>query len=305
MTVPQSGILPDGNCHATFLTLLAADSETASGTIRTALKHFPTLLEDVGRSGGADVFGVVGIGSEFWDRLSDGPKPALLRPFTSLEGNGHTAPSTPGDIHIHVRSDRADLVFEACRRVMALLGNSMTCHEEVHGFRYLDKRDLTGFVDGTENPEGDLRAETALTGESDPEFAGGSYISVQRYIHDLTKWNSEPLKTQEDIIGRTKEENIEYETAEKPAFAHVKRSGISNESGPLRIMRHSMPYGSVTECGLYFISYCFTPDNFDDMLKSMFFGDEEGVPDGLLDYSLAMTGMNYFAPSRDWLESLT
>ncbi len=167
----------------------------------------------------------------------------------------------------------------------------------------MDNRDLIGFVDGTENPAGDHRGEVALVGDDDPEMAGGSYVAIQRYIHDLAAWESQPIEEQEQIIARTKADDVEFESTDKAPTAHFKRVSIKEGGKSLEILRHSMPYGTTSEHGLYFVAYCDTPGNFEDMLEQMIVGDVDGHYDHLLNYSWAVTGASFFAPSRDWLEA--
>lgn len=304
MPDPQSGVLPDGNSHATFMTLKMTPGAESASIVRKVCSHVPVLTEEVRRDGnGAELYSVVAVGAGAWDSVFGGTRPKRLRPFAALEDGPRKAPSTPGDILIHVRSDRVDLNFELTRRVFAEFGDAVSMIEEIHGFRYLDSRDLTGFVDGTENPTGDDRAEVALVDGEDPDFAGGSYIALQRYIHDLPKWDTVAVSEQEQIIGRTKADNVEFKSEEKAPYAHIKRVSIKEDGKSLELLRHSMPYGTADEHGLYFIAYCGTPDNFDMMLERMIVPDSDGPHDHLMDYTTAVTGASFFAPSLDFLKS--
>lgn len=301
---PQSGILPAANGHALFITLLLAQGETAGRTARETAAAVPGLTDELAAAyPEAALTSVIGVGSNAWDRLFPDRRPAQLRRFTEVEGQGGRAPATPADLFLHIRGERPDLNFELARRLMQRFGESVTVVEEVTAFRYLDSRDLTGFVDGTENPTGEARAEVALVGEGDPAFAGGSYIALQRYIHDLPAWERLPVAEQERIIARTKADNVEFDSDDKPPTAHIKRVSIKEDGRSLEILRHSMPYGTTSEHGLYFVAYCATPNNFDKMLSRMLIADDEGHYDHLMDYSRAVTGAAFFAPARDWLES--
>ncbi len=204
---------------------------------------------------------------------------------------------------MHIRSDRRDLNFDLARRFRRMLGTAVSVVEEVQGFRYLDSRDLTGFVDGTENPAGEDRAAVAIVGDGDPPFAGGSYVAIQRYVHDLAAWERLAVAEQEKIIARTKADDIEFKSEDKPATAHIKRVSIKEDGKSLEILRHSMPYGDTGACGLYFIAYCNTPDHFDKMLARMLVAGADGHYDHLMQYSAAVTGASFFAPSRDMLEA--
>lgn len=304
MAQPQSGVLPEQKAHALFLTFLVAESEAAAMTVRRVAAAIPGLTDDLSRAHPeAGLVSAVGFGAALWDRLFPAARPAQLRPFHALDGKGGEVPATPADLFLHLRGDRHDLNFELACQITTQLGASVSLVEEIPGFRYLDSRDLTGFVDGTENPTGDDRARVAIVGEHDPGFAGGSYVAIQRYIHDLASWNQLSLPEQEQIIARTKADDVEFEAADKPLTSHVKRVSIKADGKSLEILRHSMPYGTTAEHGLYFVAYCNTPDNFDKMLESMIVGDADGNFDHLMRYSRAVTGASFFVPGRDWLAS--
>src|SRR4029078_10212564 len=198
---------------------------------------------------------VMGIGSDAWDRLFGGPRPAELHPFREIRAGPRHAVSTPGDLLFHIRAKRMDLCFELATRIMASLGGAVSAVDEVHGFRYFDDRDLLGFVDGTENPRGAAVAEAAIIGDEDPAFAGGSYVIVQKYLHDMDGWNALSTEAQERIIGRTKLSDIELDDAIKPTSAHSALTTITENGRELKILRDNMPFGSaaVGEFGTYFI----------------------------------------------------
>ncbi len=301
MAGPQSGVLPDANGFATFITYLVEDA----AAVRAVLRDLPRMTDEIaGRAPEANLTSVAAIGADAWERLFDNGRPAQLRPFKAIEGTGGQAPATPADLFVHIRSERRDLNFDLARRMASRLGNSVSLVEEIDCFRYFDSRDLTGFVDGTENPTGDDRAAVALVGDADPTFAGGSYIAMQRYVHDLAAWERLSVAEQEQIIARTKADNVEFKSDDKPLTSHIKRVSLKEDGKSLEILRHSMPYGTASEHGLYFVAYCDNPDNFDKMLESMLVGDGEGHTDHLMKYSHAVTGASFFAPPRDWLEKL-
>lgn len=249
---------------------------------------------------------VVGIGSDAWDRLFDGPRPAKLHPFREIRGARHVAPATPGDLLFHIRAMSHDTCFELAHRITRRLSGAATVVDEVHGFRYLESRDLTGFVDGTENPTGSAALAVVTVGDEDPRFAGGSYVHVQKYIHDIAAWEALPVPEQEDAIGRTKADDVEMSADRKPHNAHTALTSIEDDHGnPLEILRANLPFGRAGgEMGTYFIGYSRDPAITERMLTNMVVGDPAGNHDRLLDFSAAVTGSAFFVPSVDLLETL-
>jgi putative iron-dependent peroxidase len=178
--------------------------------------------------------------------------------------------------------------------------------DEVHGFRSFDERDLLGFVDGTENPDGAAGRAAVLIGDEDADFACGSYVVVQKFVHDLQQWEELPVEEQERAVGRTKLEDIELADELKPADSHVTLNTIVDDDGVQRqIVRFNMPFGSVCtgEFGTYFIGYARSPDVIEQMLTNMFVGNPPGTTDRLLDFSTAVTGNLFFVPSADFLDN--
>jgi porphyrinogen peroxidase len=248
---------------------------------------------------------VMAFGSEAWDRLFDAPKPKDLHPFREIRGRHH-AVATPGDILFHIRSTRMDLCFELATQIMSRLGGAVSAVDEVHGFNYFDDRDLIGFVDGTENPVDQAAVNATIIGEEDAIFAGGSYVIVQKYLHDLTRWNELPVAEQEGIVGRTKLSDIELDDAVKPSSAHNALTTIIEDGDQLEIVRDNMPFGDVGkgEFGTYFIGYARSPHRIEQMLENMFVGLPAGNYDRLLDFSRAVTGTLFFVPSATFLEDV-
>jgi porphyrinogen peroxidase len=246
---------------------------------------------------------VVGFGPEAWDRLFGQPRPAELHVFREIRGGSRHAVSTPGDLLFHIRAKRMDLCFELATQIMIRLGDAVSPIDEVHGFRYFDDRDLLGFVDGTENPRGGAVMEAVIIGEEDAAFAGGSYVIVQKYLHDLDKWNTLSTEAQERIIGRTKLSDIELDDAVKPTSAHNALTTIVEDGKQIQILRDNMPFGRAGhgEYGTYFIGYSRSPRTIEQMLENMFIGRPPGNYDRLLDFSRAVTGSLFFVPSLDFL----
>jgi putative iron-dependent peroxidase len=248
---------------------------------------------------------VVGFGSDAWDRIFGAPKPKDLHPFREIRGRHH-AVSTPGDILFHIRSTRMDLCFELATQIMARLGGAVSPADEVHGFSYFDDRDLIGFVDGTENPVGEAALDATIIGAEDAAYAGGSYVIVQKYLHDLNGWNALPVEAQERIIGRNKLSDIELEDAVKPTSAHNALTTIIEDGEQLEILRDNMPFGDAGkgEFGTYFIGYARSPHRIEQMLQNMFIGRPPGNYDRLLDFSRAVTGTLFFVPSATFLDNV-
>ena len=291
---------------AIFLVLAAVrGSEAAIGEV---LADASGLKRSVGfRVPEAELTLVVGIGADLWDLLTGAPRPAGLHPFRELSGARHRAVATPGDLLFHIRAHRFDLCFELAQRLTERLRGLAEVVDEVHGFRSFDERDVLGFVDGTENPEGAAAGEAVLIGDEDPAFAGGSYVIVQKYVHDLRAWDALSTEEQELIIGRTKLNDIELPDDAKPANSHLALNVIEGPDGEERqIMRFNMPFGrvGVDEYGTYYIAYARTSELIEQMLTNMFLGDPPGNTDRILDFSTAVTGALFFAPPMELLEGL-
>jgi putative iron-dependent peroxidase len=249
---------------------------------------------------------VVGFGADAWDRLFGMPRPAELHVFREIRGGARHAVSTSGDLLFHIRAKRMDLCFELAMQIMTRLGDAVSPVDEVHGFRYFDDRDLMGFVDGTENPRGAAAMDAVLVGDEDAMFASGSYVIVQKYLHDLDGWNALSTEAQERIIGRTKLSDIELDDAIKPTSAHSALTTIVEDGKEIKILRDNMPFGRIgqAEFGTYFIGYSRSPRTIEQMLENMFIGRPPGNYDRILDFSRAVTGSLFFAPSATFLESI-
>ncbi len=249
---------------------------------------------------------VTSIGSDAFDRLFAGPRPARLHPFVALDGPRHRAPATPGDLLFHLRAESMDFCFELAGRILKALAGAVTVADEVYGFRYFDNRDLLGFVDGTENPEGAQAVGFTAIGDEDPDFAGASYVHVQKYLHQMADWEALSVTEQERVIGRTKMEDRELDDdTEKPANSHVALNVVEDDDGTeLKIVRRNMPFGTVGdgELGTYYIGYARDPSVSEQMLENMFLGDPPGNTDRILDFSTALTGGLFFTPTVDFLD---
>jgi putative iron-dependent peroxidase len=292
---------------AIFLVVTINPGSAACATVRSFCGDLAALLRAVGfRDIEANLSCVMGIGSEAWDRLFGQPRPAELHPFREFKAGARHAPATPGDLLFHIRAKRMDLCFELAVQIMTRLGGAVSPVDEVHGFRYFDDRDLIGFVDGTENPTGQAAVDAAYVGAEDTTFAGGSYVLVQKYLHDLAGWNALSTESQERIIGRSKLSDIELDDAVKPTSAHSALTTIVEAGKEIKIIRDNMPFGRAAEkeFGTYFIGYARSPRTIEQMLENMFIGRPVGNYDRLLDFSVAKTGNLFFVPSATFLDNV-
>jgi putative iron-dependent peroxidase len=277
-------------------------------TTRELLEDCSALQRSVGfRAPEGRLALVVGIASGAWDRLFTGPRPAELHPFRELRGDRHHAVVTPGDLMFHIRAVHMDMCFELATQLLRRIRGAATVVDEVHGFRYFDERDLLGFVDGAENPTGPLAADAVTIGDEDAPFAGSSYVTVQKYVHDMEAWNALSAEEQERVIGRTKLDDIELPDDVKPRDSHVALNVVREDDGSeLKILRDNMPFGSVGqgEFGTYYIAYSKSPRVTERMLQNMFIGDPPGNTDRILEFSTALTGVLFFVPTQDFLDEL-
>ena len=306
MTATAQPVVAKLTRAAIFLVLTLKPEPQHRATVRSLCGDLAGLLRAVGfRDLEGRLSCVMGFGSDAWDRLFGQPRPKDLHPFREIRGQHH-AVSTPGDILLHVRATRMDLCFELATQIMSRLGDAVATADEVHGFSYFDDRDLIGFVDGTENPVDQAAIDAAIIGSEDPAFSGGSYVIVQKYLHDLRSWNALPVEQQEKIVGRTKLEDIELDDAVKPTYAHNALTTIVEDGKQLDIVRDNMPFGDIGsgEFGTYFIGYARSPQRIEQMLVNMFVGRPPGNYDRLLDHSRAVTGTLFFVPSATFLQDV-
>jgi putative iron-dependent peroxidase len=285
---------------------VATINDGGEEAVHDALGDLSGLVRAVGFRDPSKLLSVVtSIGSDAWNRLFDGSRPAELHPFVELDGPRHHAPATPGDLLFHIKAKSLDYAFELAHRILNSMSGAITVVDEVQGFKFFDNRDLMGFVDGTENPSGGVAVNATTIGDEDPDFAGGSYVHVQKYLHDMSGWESLSVGEQERVIGRTKLEDIEMDDDEKPANSHLALNVITDDAGnELKIVRHNMPFGELgkAEFGTYYIAYSRTPAVTERMLNNMFIGDPPGNTDRILDFSTAVTGSMFFTPAADFLE---
>ena len=305
--VPQAVAAPLTKA-AIFLVLTINPGDESRRVVLSLCADLSALLRSVGfRALEGSLSCIMGFGCDAWDRLFGSPRPAELHPFREFRSGSRHAVSTPGDLVFHIRATRMDLCFELATQIMARLEGAVTTDDEVHGFRFFDERDLLGFVDGTENPSGDAAADAVFIGDEDPAFAGGSYVIVQKYLHNVGAWNKLPTEAQEKIIGRTKVSDIELDDSVKPTSAHNALTVIEENGREIKILRDNMPFGrpGQGEFGTYFIGYSRSPRTIEQMLENMFIGRPPGNYDRILDFSTAATGGLFFIPTATFLDSVS
>jgi putative iron-dependent peroxidase len=293
---------------AIFLVVTIDPGAGGDTIVRSLCADLAALVRAVGfREPAGNLSCCMGFGSAAWDRLFGEPRPAELHAFREIRAETRHAVATAGDLLFHIRAERMDLCFELATQIMARLAGAVSPVYEVHGFRYFDSRDLLGFVDGTENPTAGAATEATIIGDEDIAFAGGSYVIVQKYLHDLAAWNALPTEAQERIIGRTKLSDIELDDAIKPSSAHNALTVIEEDGREIKILRDNMAFGQAGqgEFGTFFIGYSRSPRTIEQMLENMFVGRPPGNYDRILDFSRATTGNLFFVPSAMFLDEVT
>ncbi|SPA02112.1 putative peroxidase, Dyp-type [Cupriavidus taiwanensis] len=292
---------------AIFLVATIADGSDHAEAVRVWCADVAAVVRAVGhRVPDGNLSCVCGFGSDAWDRLFGTPRPAALHRFREFGTGERVAPATPGDLLLHIRAEAMDLCFELATQLLGKLGDAVRMVDEVHGFRNFDMRAMIGFVDGTENPTGREAVDSTVIGDEDAEFAGGSYVMVQKYLHDMAGWNALPVETQELIIGRKKLSDIELDASVKPSNSHSALTTLDENGQEVKILRNNMVFGrpGAGEFGTYFIAYARSPAPIEQMLENMFVGRPPGNYDRLLDFSRAVTGGLFFVPSAELLEAL-
>jgi putative iron-dependent peroxidase len=292
---------------AAFLVLVVKDDDASIATARSVVASTDDLVKDVRIRADRGVFTCnVGISHRVWGPLTGKPAPSELAPFQEVRGATHTAVATAGDLLYHIRADSTDLIIEFEKILLEAFGDAVTAVDDVAGFRYFNGRDLLEFVDGTANPDGlDLPAAT-IVGEEDPAYAGGSYVVIQKYLHDLSAWRAQTVESQEAIIGRTKFDNVELPDATKGQKSHKTLCTIEDAEGEHDILRDNMPFAvpGRGEYGTYFIGYSRHLWVIEKMLERMFIGNPPPLHDRILDFSKAVAGVTFFAPARKFLSNL-
>ncbi|GGZ52359.1 Dyp-type peroxidase [Paraglaciecola chathamensis] len=302
MPQPQKGICAEASLHALYLLLNVNDDDDHAMRVKIAqivdlIAHYDEEYYE------AMVTGVVAIGSSYWHEVYPGLIPVELAPFPDVQCDDRSAPVAPCDLFIQIRADRADVCHALAMEIMRLLGNHVDLIEDIRGFRYLDGRDLTGFIYADDNPKGMQKLDITLVGELDPDFAGGSYLHVQRYRHNIAKWEQLSTYQQEYIMGRKKSDNSPLSDTFKSPRSHYDCTQVTDtQNQAMRLLRQSMPYGDMHVQGLFFVSCARSPKPFEHMLRSMLMNDENGEYDRFLDFTSAETGAAFFAPSLTFIK---
>ena len=294
----QSGILLEHRRFAIWLEArITGDLDAVRQGSKTFLQQLDALQQKFADAG---LGAVIAFGDALWRDLQGADSAPELKAFSPL-GKG-IAPATQRDLLIHIQSLRHDVNFSLAQAALAAFADAVNIEEETHGFRWVEERDLSGFIDGTENPQGEARQQVAII--ADGPDAGGSYVFTQRWEHNLKLWNRMAVEKQEAIIGRTKVDNEELPGDQRPATSHLSRVDLKEEGKGLKILRQSLPYGSASGThGLYFISYCNRLYNIEQQLLSMF-GERDGKMDAMLRFTKPVTGSYFFAPALDALQAL-
>ncbi|HVK85395.1 MAG TPA: Dyp-type peroxidase [Kofleriaceae bacterium] len=273
MATTQIGILAPLPRAANYVTLALAPGASP----RDVLERVRALRVDEAV--------VVGLGAPLVGDRVDG-----LRAFPAYDSPAGAIPSTQAAVFVQGRGDDAGASLRAVRRVIAALGPGLVLDEDIAAYKHDIGRDLSGYEDGTENPKGDA-AVTAAVGAS-----GASFVAAQRWVHDLDKLEQFDARVRDELIGRNRETNEELDAP--PARAHTKRSEQESFDPPAFMVRRSMPFGGVRQHGLYFVAYVATLDTFERMMQRMA-GVDDGVVDGLFQFSRPVSGGYYWCPPVD------
>ncbi len=295
MAIPQPGIFAQGT-RAHYHLEFDVRPDVSDADVRAAVGR---LREPAVTVGGSNI--VVGFGPDLWRRLRADDTPENLAPFETVDGGGGRAPATQHDVWVWSHGTSTDVELDIARGIAAAFAPVATLAQEQPGFVYRDSRDLTGFIDGTENPPVEVAHDVAIVPDGE-RGAGGAHVIAMRWVHDLAAFHRQSLADQQGTFGRTKPDSIELD--DKPATAHISRVVIEEDGEELEIYRRSVPYGRVGELGLFFIASSAAPSRFHKMLARMFGATGDGLHDRLVDFTKPVSGSFYFAPSLDALSGI-
>ncbi|WP_374962474.1 Dyp-type peroxidase [Spongiibacter tropicus] len=291
MSLPQPGIFVEGSRRHMFMEYqFNADADSALA--RAALGRAMGALQALD---GRQLNVVWAFGKESWERLG-GRSPAGFKAFSPVGSGAVMAPATQHGLLLWLHGDDEGALFDAAITVDTLLKEIAEVALEIRGFMYHDARDLSGFIDGTENPDGEERKQVALIPEGEIG-AGGSFVLSQKWIHRLESFRTLSQSEQEGVIGRTKPDSVELDDDVMPENSHVSRSDVKINGQSQKLFRRSVPFGGVREHGLYFLSFSAELSRYEHILASMFGKAEDGIVDRLTDFSTPVSGSFWFAPS--------
>jgi putative iron-dependent peroxidase len=290
MSTPQSGIFALGTASHAYLELDARGEREALELV-TAVA---SLREPRTTMGGVNL--VAGFRPELWRGALPADAPTDVDGFNSdlLGPDGYTMPATQHDAVLWLSGIAYDVIFDTARQAIAALASVAVVAEETSSWPYQHDRDLTGFIDGSENPDLIDARDVAVIADGSPG-AGSSILLLQKWTHDAPAWESLPVPQQEAVIGRTKADSVELD--DKPPDSHVARSD-QDEFG--KIFRRNMPYGTATNHGTMFVGFSAEQRRLRQMLESMV-GLTDGVRDALTRYTQPVTGAYYVVPSTESL----
>jgi putative iron-dependent peroxidase len=296
MYVAQSGIFALGTGSHSYLEFdLPAHDDPL-----TLVQMIADLEEPRMTTGGVNL--VVGFRPSLWARVAPQEMPAEVTDFErDVRGvDGYAMPATQHDLWVWVAGHAYHTVFDVAREAIATLAPVAHLADEVVGWTYKESRDLTGFIDGTENPPLSEAPEVALVADGSPG-AGGSVVLVQKWMHDAAAFEALPVEEQEKVIGRTKETSTELAEEVRGTESHVSRTVIEENGVEQHIFRRNTPFGTATSHGTMFIGFSCDQQRLARMLARMA-GAEDGIRDALTRYTTAVSGAYYFVPSIEALQ---
>jgi putative iron-dependent peroxidase len=293
MFTAQGGLFALGTASHAYLEFDAADGRGP----KELVPAIASLREPRTTMGGVNL--VAGFRPETWRAVVPDDAPADLAGFNeAIAGvDGFSMPATQHDAVLWLSGAAYDVVFDVARAAITELRGLAVLADETSSWPYRHDRDLTGFIDGSENPTLIEAPEYAVVPGGSPG-AGGSVLLLQKWTHDVVAWESLSEAEQEQVIGRTKPDSIELD--DKPADSHVTRNDQDTFG---HIFRRNMPYGTVTDHGTMFVGFCCEQRPLQAMLESMA-GLADGPRDALTRYTTPLTGAYYFVPSTEALRSL-
>ncbi|WP_318436099.1 Dyp-type peroxidase [Photobacterium leiognathi] len=295
----QPGAISNPNTFAEYLTFVFKENSNTDD-VKEIFAKIQVIEKSIAQKDlTAKLSLTIGISNHGWSTVfPDIPAPALLHDFIEMKDGERHFPSTPGDVFIMIKSERMDLNFQAAKYIAATLQPVATLIEDIQGFKYLDNRDMIDFVDGTENPKDEARYSAVLVADDSDIHQGGSYLTVQRYVDRQGLWDKQATEYQEQVIGRTKLDDIELDDDVKPAWAHNNKSKVIIDDQEIKMLRQNRPFGNAMEHGTMFVGFAASPEILDISLKQMIYADDNGDYDRLLDFVDAKTGTHYFIPSQ-------